>query len=223
MAKRPVAIFAGLLLAVLPMSSQVASAHCPGGFAQINVYGDKTTSGAKGVKGLIPWTDPNVCASQGGVAVALAASNGLSWIQFGWWKISGGSVRGYWEFQGVSEPNYDLGFFTIPASQFVYEIYYLSSPSQWEVILSGTLKRAHGPSSWMGWSSAPYTAVQGEAKAPHVQIGKMAPGALLISAIQYRNLAGTWLTLDLVTHTPPSPYGIGEPTAGQLQLWTNAH
>ncbi len=75
---------------------------------------------------------------------------------------------------------------------------------------------------FVGFSSGTDIDVQGEAKGRHVQIGKMAPGALLISGMQYRQ-ASTWLTVNVTIGPDKPPYEIAEPAAGKMQLWTNAH
>ncbi len=216
---RRVARSVGLVLvlgSLIPTSQ--ALAHCPGNFLQRNVYGDRLGN-ANGISALIPWTDPTLCNFSSGVSVTVASA-ALKWVQVGWWKNSGSVVRGYWEFQGPGA-NYDLDDFAITAANHVYKAQYATSGAWWAVF-DGGVKRSH-TTAWIGFVTGDEATVQGESKGEHNQIGKMAPAALLISAMTYLPPGGAWTTLNITTHTAPSPYGIAEPSVGQMQIWTNAH
>lgn len=205
-----------------PFSAGGTAAHCPNQVAQLYASGVATPSGsANAVKAVIPWTDPNVCSQS--VSHSIDIVNGLGWVQVGWWKASGSSVRGYCEVQNPNNSNYQFLDFSITAASHAYNWTYDSVDGYWDCILdsSAMLSKTSG---WVGFTSGTLIDVQGEAKGQHVQIGKMAPGALLFSGMQYRQTSsGSWLLVDVTAGSPPSPYGIADPGPGKLQVWTNAH
>ena len=97
-----VAILSAMCLAVSPVAVVPVAAHCPNTHVTPNVQ-DKAemyvSAGADAVSAVIPWTDPNPCheSTYHGVSVL---STGLDWVQAGWFKTYGASVRGYCEFEG---------------------------------------------------------------------------------------------------------------------------
>lgn len=207
----------------LPSQAAETLAHCPNVSAQINVYGDMNPAGStNAVKAVIPWTNPNVCSQSVSHSIDINISSG--WVQVGWWKTSGSSVRGYCEVQSPVTPgNYQFLDFAVTAASHTYNWTYDTGDQIWDCQLDTSVKLSR-TSGYVGFTSGPSIGVQGEAKGQHVQIGKMAPGALLISGMQYRKATtGTWLAVNVTVHTPPSPYSIAEPAVGKMQLWTNAH
>lgn len=78
--------------------------------------------------------------------------------------------------------------------------------------------------STVGFTGGKYLVVQGEAHQYHVQIGRNAPAKLSFTNLTYR-LAGTttWPVLNVTLEAVQPPYGVSEPQAGQMMVWTNAH
>jgi hypothetical protein len=75
-----------------------------------------------------------------------------------------------------------------------------------------------------GFSQGTYVVAQGENHQAHVQIGRMAPGKLLFSDMQYRKSSdGSWPAMNITPGVSSGPYGADEPAVGQLRVWTNAH
>lgn len=182
------------------------------------------SGGTNAVKAVIPWTDPNICSSS--VSHSIDISRNAGWVQAGWWKITGFPVRAYCEVQSPITPypeGYAIQSYAISAASHSYGWTYDSVDKYWDCFVDNVGKMSK-PSSFVDFTSGTTIDVQGEPKAKHVQVGKMAPGALLFSGMQYRQATtGSWLTVNVTIHTPIPPYGIAEPSAGKMQVWTNAH
>jgi len=204
-------------------------AHCPGGNVNHYAAGLRTLSElANGIAGDIQWTQGNVCSSgvshSVGVCKVNASGECAKWAQVGWRYYDGyAEPKGYCEWAGAQ---YKLVEFTISHATHRYKQLTDTVDKFWECYSDGNLKF-----SWSfgnaGFSTGTELSAQGEAHSPHVQIGKVAPAALLFSDMQYRRASNwTWPAFDVAqTFIVPAnaPYGASEPVFGQLHVWTNAH
>jgi hypothetical protein len=203
----------------------VVLAHCTGGYQQTSVAGQRDIGYiSDGVKGSIQWTNPNVCSDGSGHGVSLI--KGIGWVQVGWWKLAGGSVRGYCERQ---HPNDWYEHFrkswAVTAETHVYEMTFEDVQDQWWCRLDGAPIQTFSAAKVGFTSSDGLIDAFGETHAYHGQIGKMSPDKLTLSGLKYRRKSnGLWYNMSLIGYgTPPAPYGRSIPTVESLKVWTNAH
>jgi hypothetical protein len=181
------------------------------------------TQAANGARADIQWTDPNVCSDDSSHSISL--NKGSGWIQIGWIKFAGGSVKGYCEYQHpTSYDRADIDFFTVSQATHAYKVEYDTYDSIWDCILDGAGKTSFLPADVGFSSTSGNVGAQGETHAEHGQIGKNYPAKLLFSDMQYRRVSdGGWPAINLVPQPVTAPYGVDEPTFGQLRVWTEAH
>lgn len=215
-----------------PMSTL---AHCPGGTISYTYATSSRTLTNAGIKGNIDWTNPAVCALNNGSGTSAEWVTTCDWecklgrdgwVQAGWIKRTGYSTpKGFCEIAASSGgsgfgPPPPIVEITLSSSTHLYNNFQTNS-SWYCLIDSPQMIRT---TSWTGFAYGDILIAGGETISPHSQIGKMAPGKLLLSNLQSWSGSGNYSTLDLVCCVAPvAPYGMDEPQAGQLRNWTNAH
>ena len=178
---------------------------------------------ANGVRASVEWTNPNVCTDESSHSISLLKD--LGWLQVGWFKAPGGTVRGYCEVQNPTVPSkYDMDTFAVSSATHGYKFQYDTTDAIWDCFLDDSGKAAY-TLSFVGFSSSSdLVQAQGEAHAVHGQIGRMYPAKLLLYDMQYRKASdGAWPAVNVTLDPVVFPYGRDEPAVGQLRVWTNAH
>lgn len=225
----------GLALSALGLNPAVTAAHCPGGAPgyryAIGTLGLPTPH--TGIRGWIGYTNANPCTNTDGNAftaewLTLARNNtAVGFVQVGMMKRQGWTApRYYCEFTGNDNGFWHLhdGTSSLSATAHQYRFATLTSEgtTYWECQFDGAPIIHTHTVGQLGWSSGTFVEAGGEAYATHGQIGANAPSKLGLTVLQDRS-GTTWATTNYNPGSPPAPYGIDEPVAGELRNWTNAH
>ena len=145
-------------------------------------------------------------------------------VQAGWTHKIGGPVNAYCEHLNRYDlSEHELQEFPMSLASHLYEWSYDAADTEWHCRWDGALLE------WVDYTATDFGTggvvdAQGEAWARHGQVGKMAPGAMLLSGLRWRRASNNvWSDMNLVRNTPDDPYGSAVPEPGKLQVWTNAH
>lgn len=223
-----------LLAAVLSVSGGLAkpqqvSAHCPGGAGTFWAAGGRSVGAnqSRGVLGAIAWTQGNVCSSGVSHSVSVCASGTCTgFVQTGWRYFSHfAEPQGYCERRSLNGTSYAINYHAISHSGHTYRFQHHDGANggEWRCQIDGTTKTTVAVTWMAGMTRGSWMPVQGEAHAPHVQIGSMAPNKLSFTGLRYVNTASSLVNLDPTLQTPSSPYGIDKVSATHVRVWTNAH
>ena len=181
------------------------------------------TQSANGIRADIQWTDPNVCSDASGHWINL--QKGVGYLQVGWWKVAGNSVKGFCEIQHpTASERHAFEFFSVSPATHGYKFTYDVNDGFWDCSHDTSSHYSYSGSYYGFTSSNDFIEAGGETLAEHGQIGRMWGQNILLSDMQYRKASdGQWPAVNLVLIPPNWPYGNTEPAFGQIRVWTYAH
>lgn len=210
-------------IASAPQVIPIASGHCPGDTGRWHASADQALpAAASAAKGVIPYVSLVTCNEP--VYHSVELIRGFGWVQVGWTHTGGGPVNMYCEAQNRYDSTIHLLLeYSMSFTSHLYEYSYSDADTNWNCRLDGAVMAAIDYSVTQ-FGTAGEVGSQGEALGKHGQIGKNAPGAMLISGLRWRRDSNNvWSNMNLTRNTPDAPYGNAVPEAGKYQVWTNAH
>jgi hypothetical protein len=159
--RRLLALVAGILIAVAPVATEPVFAHCPNvGLLSIAGANMQPPSGVNGAKATIQWTDPNLCQDlvNHGTDV-LHTVGAIGWVQIGWIRYPGQTVKGYCEFEGTIS-SYPLQYWSVTAATHTYEASLNFFTAQWNCRYDGAIKYSKNAIT-LGFGDGQYIDIQG--------------------------------------------------------------
>jgi hypothetical protein len=209
---------------VIPESASVVEAHC--GSSTGSWYSSAYQSFANAhdaVRGKIELTQGNICGVGVSHSLTLCVSSCNKFVQVGWRYRNFMTVpMMYCEKYNAANGYNDLDDFAMSQTTHTYKFAHEFS-GEWKCYRDGEVIGEY-VDDFLGFTAGTYMNAQAEAHVYHAQLGRVAPNKLRFDEIHRRRDSDqTWFEPTLIVQPNiPQPYNGDVPSAGTLDVWTDA-